>query len=74
MNLQILSTDQFAKWMHLFLGIVEREVPMECNTLPEDERAETIWWKCKKWAMKIIQRVFERYKLIFFIFVRGQFL
>ncbi|KAL3110544.1 hypothetical protein niasHT_020015 [Heterodera trifolii] len=60
-NLQILSMDQFSKWLHLLLAILEREVPNECNTLPEDERAETLWWKCKKWAIKIIQRIFERY-------------
>uniref|UniRef100_A0A914H6Q5 Importin N-terminal domain-containing protein n=1 Tax=Globodera rostochiensis TaxID=31243 RepID=A0A914H6Q5_GLORO len=61
MNLQILSINQCTKWIHLFLAIVAREVPSECDALPEDERAETVWWKCKKWALKIIQRVFERY-------------
>uniref|UniRef100_A0A183BZY4 Importin N-terminal domain-containing protein n=1 Tax=Globodera pallida TaxID=36090 RepID=A0A183BZY4_GLOPA len=61
MNLQILPIDQCTKWFHLFLAIITREVPSECDALPEDERAKTVWWKCKKWALKIIQRVFERY-------------
>uniref|UniRef100_A0A8C1LF96 Importin 8 n=1 Tax=Cyprinus carpio TaxID=7962 RepID=A0A8C1LF96_CYPCA len=27
----------------------------------EDDRPELIWWKCKKWALHIITRMFERY-------------
>uniref|UniRef100_A0A672NY98 Importin-8-like n=1 Tax=Sinocyclocheilus grahami TaxID=75366 RepID=A0A672NY98_SINGR len=27
----------------------------------EDDRPELIWWKCKKWALHIITRTFERY-------------
>ncbi|VDM74494.1 unnamed protein product [Strongylus vulgaris] len=26
-----------------------------------DERAHTVWWKCKKWAAKILERIFDRY-------------
>ncbi|VDP29974.1 unnamed protein product, partial [Heligmosomoides polygyrus] len=26
-----------------------------------DERAHTVWWKCKKWAIKLLDRVFDRY-------------
>jgi len=26
----------------------------------EDERPELPWWKCKKWALHILARLFER--------------
>lgn len=28
---------------------------------PEDERGDLIWWKCKKWVMHILTRIFGRY-------------
>ena len=57
----MLPIEEYAKWLQTFLAIVQRPVPVECDAMPEEERAETIWWKCKKWALKIIQRVFERF-------------
>uniref|UniRef100_A0A7N6AJ35 Importin N-terminal domain-containing protein n=1 Tax=Anabas testudineus TaxID=64144 RepID=A0A7N6AJ35_ANATE len=29
--------------------------------IDEDERPELPWWKCKKWALHILARLFERY-------------
>ncbi|PIO74938.1 hypothetical protein TELCIR_03041 [Teladorsagia circumcincta] len=26
-----------------------------------EERAHTVWWKCKKWAIKLLDRIFDRY-------------
>lgn len=30
------------------------------NQLDADERDETLWWKCKKWAVHVLERSFER--------------
>lgn len=56
----------FSEWMRIIIEIVERPVPPEANAGDEDERPETPWWKCKKWATKILHRIFERYVLIAF--------
>uniref|UniRef100_A0A914L4I4 Importin N-terminal domain-containing protein n=1 Tax=Meloidogyne incognita TaxID=6306 RepID=A0A914L4I4_MELIC len=61
LNTQILSINEFSQWLKLFIDIILKPTPAECELVPEDERDGTIWWKCKKWAMKIVQRVFERY-------------
>uniref|UniRef100_A0A3Q3WVI6 Importin N-terminal domain-containing protein n=1 Tax=Mola mola TaxID=94237 RepID=A0A3Q3WVI6_MOLML len=34
----------------------------ETMQIDEDERPELPWWKCKKWALHILARLFERYK------------
>ncbi|KXJ05862.1 Importin-7, partial [Exaiptasia diaphana] len=28
----------------------------------EDERPRLPWWKAKKWALHVLQRIFERYE------------
>uniref|UniRef100_A0A672RTC8 Importin N-terminal domain-containing protein n=1 Tax=Sinocyclocheilus grahami TaxID=75366 RepID=A0A672RTC8_SINGR len=33
----------------------------EALQVDEDERPELPWWKCKKWALHILARLFERY-------------
>ena len=33
----------------------------EAEEVDEDERQELQWWKCKKWALHIFCRLFERY-------------
>ena len=31
------------------------------NQIDEEDRPELPWWKCKKWALHILARSFERY-------------
>ncbi|KAH0617049.1 hypothetical protein JD844_028647 [Phrynosoma platyrhinos] len=33
----------------------------ETLQIDEDDRPELVWWKCKKWALRIVARLFERY-------------
>ena len=57
--------------MDVVRQVADRPVPPETNdpNLDDDERSELPWWKCKKWALHILQRMFERFiHLIFFIF------
>lgn len=35
-------------------------VCQETLEVDEDDRPELAWWKCKKWASRIITRLFER--------------
>lgn len=49
--------------MDVVRQVADRPVPPETNNpdLNDDERAELPWWKCKKWALHILRRMFERY-------------
>jgi len=59
--LKLLTNDVFTQWMELFRRIVERPIPEEVNQIDIDDRAQNCHWKCKKWALHILSRVFDRY-------------
>ncbi|XKL59631.1 hypothetical protein PGB90_000647 [Kerria lacca] len=59
--LEIISKEVFSQWMQIIIQIVDRMVPPEANAVDDDEKPDTPWWKCKKWATKILFRIFERY-------------
>ncbi|XP_072529058.1 importin-8 isoform X2 [Salminus brasiliensis] len=59
--LQLLSNTVMTQWMEILRAVVDRDVPPETLEVDEDDRPELIWWKCKKWALHIITRLFERY-------------
>lgn len=40
--------------------LVLRCLLKETLTVDEEERPELVWWKCKKWALHIMSRIFER--------------
>ncbi|ELV13378.1 Importin-7 [Tupaia chinensis] len=40
----------------IFYALVQETLQVE-----EDDRPELPWWKCKKWALHILARLFERY-------------
>ncbi|XP_078669832.1 importin-7-like isoform X1 [Branchiostoma floridae x Branchiostoma belcheri] len=51
----------FQQWVKSLQQIMERPIPEHTLQIDEDERPDLPWWKCKKWAMHILARVFERY-------------
>ncbi|ENN75634.1 hypothetical protein YQE_07812, partial [Dendroctonus ponderosae] len=59
--LGLISKESFAQWMEVCRQVVERAVPPEALQPDEDERPDLPWWKCKKWALHILCRMFERY-------------
>ncbi|KAL6429387.1 hypothetical protein ACFW04_008221 [Cataglyphis niger] len=61
--LDLISREVFSQWMDVVRQIADRPVPPEINNpdLDDDERKELPWWKCKKWALHILHRMFERY-------------
>ncbi|XP_021777846.1 importin-8 isoform X3 [Papio anubis] len=59
--LQLVNNQTMTTWMEIFRTIIDRTVPPETLHIDEDDRPELVWWKCKKWALHIVARLFERY-------------
>ncbi|XP_027899464.1 importin-8 isoform X5 [Xiphophorus couchianus] len=59
--LQLINHTVMTQWMEILRSIVDRDVPAETLEVDEDDRPELAWWKCKKWTLRIITRLFERY-------------
>lgn len=59
--LDLITREAFAQWMEICRQVAERPVPPQALTPDEDERPDLPWWKCKKWALHILHRMFERY-------------
>ncbi|VDO11392.1 unnamed protein product [Brugia timori] len=61
LNLEMFTGQSLAQWLEQFRLIIGRAVPEEVNTVDEDDRERTVWWKCKKWASAIVERIFESF-------------
>uniref|UniRef100_A0A8C9SZK7 Importin 7 n=1 Tax=Scleropages formosus TaxID=113540 RepID=A0A8C9SZK7_SCLFO len=59
--LELINRQNLAEWMEILKTVVDRDVPQETLQVDEDDRPELPWWKCKKWALHILARLFERY-------------
>ncbi|XP_030629161.1 importin-8 isoform X2 [Chanos chanos] len=59
--LHLVNNTVMTQWMEILRAVVDRSVPPETLEVDEDDRPELVWWKCKKWALRIITRLFERY-------------
>ncbi|XP_062837195.1 importin-8 isoform X2 [Anolis carolinensis] len=59
--LQLMNNQTMTQWMEIFRSVIDRSVPPETLQIDEDDRPELVWWKCKKWALRIVARLFERY-------------
>ncbi|KAF3832671.1 hypothetical protein F7725_026336 [Dissostichus mawsoni] len=59
--LELINRQNLTEWMEILKTVVDRDVPPETMQIEEDERPELPWWKCKKWALHILARLFERY-------------
>jgi importin-7 len=62
--LELISKQFFQQWMDLVRITVEKEVPAVVSSLSDEDKANTVWWKSKKWALYILQRMFERFIII----------
>ena len=58
---KLVTKEVFLSWMELLKQVVEREMPVRVEQLDEEDRAYHASWKCKKWALHLLSRVFERY-------------
>ncbi|KAI8431162.1 hypothetical protein MSG28_001206 [Choristoneura fumiferana] len=55
-----LIKEVFTKWMEVLRAVMEQPIPEQTLQVDEDERMELPWWKCKKWAVHTLYRLFER--------------
>ncbi|KAJ3612126.1 hypothetical protein NHX12_020403 [Muraenolepis orangiensis] len=58
---QLINNTVMTQWMEILRTVMDRDVPLETLNVEEDDRPELVWWKCKKWALHILTRLFERY-------------
>ncbi|CAF3715518.1 unnamed protein product [Adineta steineri] len=61
LSFRVLPSQTMASWLDICCMILERRLPERLDALDEDDRAEHPWWKCKKWALHILIRTFERH-------------
>ncbi|XP_072930858.1 importin-7 [Epargyreus clarus] len=59
--MDLITKEVFTKWMEVLRLVMEKPVPEHTLQVDEDERMELPWWKCKKWAVHTLYRLFERY-------------
>ncbi|PSN35756.1 Importin-7 [Blattella germanica] len=59
--LDLISREVFSQWMEIVRAVADRPVPEQTNAMDEEDRIDLPWWKCKKWALHILHRMFERY-------------
>ncbi|XP_043239281.1 importin-7-like isoform X2 [Amphibalanus amphitrite] len=59
--LEHITREVFTQWMELIRQVAERPVPEQANQIDEEERCNLCWWKCRKWALHLLNRTFERY-------------
>ncbi|KAJ1357615.1 importin-7 [Parelaphostrongylus tenuis] len=61
-NFEILPIDRIDNWIKFAIDVLDRNCPEELSTIKdEEERSRTVWWKCKKWAAKLLDRFSYRY-------------
>ncbi|TKR80209.1 hypothetical protein L596_014319 [Steinernema carpocapsae] len=61
LNTELMSLESFSHWVEVFRRIIERPIPEEVDQLDDAEKTETVWWKRKKWALKILNKIFDKY-------------
>lgn len=55
------SSDSLVPWGRLLFQAVQLQIPKDAVPEDEDERERSEWWKAKKWAYKILGRLFHRF-------------
>ncbi|KAK6033472.1 Importin-beta protein, partial [Ostertagia ostertagi] len=57
----MLPIERLDDWIQFSISNLSQECPSELNSIEDrEERAHTVWWKCKKWAIKLLDRIFDR--------------
>jgi hypothetical protein len=62
LNVKVMHKEQVVEWLELCRQIIARPANLQTDdsALDDDEREQLVQWKCKKWAVLILQRVLER--------------
>ena len=59
--LKLITQEVFLKWMEIIKHIIECPIPAKSEQVDIDDRPQEPVWKCKKWALHIVARVFDRF-------------
>lgn len=59
--LDVLDQTAVANWIEVCNMILVRAVPDHVEQIDREERQELSWWKVKKWSIRILNRIFDRY-------------
>ncbi|KAI0657254.1 ARM repeat-containing protein [Cubamyces menziesii] len=55
------SAESLVPWGRLLFQVVNLQIPKEAVPEDEEKRERCEWWKAKKWAYKILGRLFHRF-------------
>lgn len=62
MPVKLITKDVLLKWMEIIKHIIEQPIPPHIDlNVDIDDRPQEPCWKCKKWALHIVARVFDRF-------------
>jgi hypothetical protein len=59
--LELINDVTLPGWIAAIQTVVSKPEPLICQSVDPDDKPRTEWWKCKKWAMRILWRLFEHY-------------
>jgi len=57
----IAQPEVFQAWLVAFHSLIVRPVPAEGQPTDPEQRRQWSWWKCKKWALHVVNRMYNRY-------------
>eukprot|EP00126_Sphaerothecum_destruens_P015743 Sdes_comp9780_c0_seq1m1305 len=59
----MMLPSSFQPWMQILIEIMDKSEPdcVAAMHADEEERAQSTFWKAKKWAMHILHRIYSRY-------------
>lgn len=58
---RLQAPETFNAWMEVFNALVTTTYPEEAQPQDRADREAWPWWKVKKWALHICNRLFSRY-------------
>ena len=59
--LDVMDKQHASNWIEMCNMILSRAVPEHVDLIDVEEKPECSWWKIKKWAIRILNRMFDRY-------------
>ncbi|MFH4975762.1 hypothetical protein AB6A40_002471 [Gnathostoma spinigerum] len=59
LNKEVMNETELLEWMNILHSIIDREMPSRIRTGSAQEK--NLWWKCKKWAVRVIDLIYVNY-------------
>lgn len=61
LNQKLYTQSVLLQWMEVIKSVIERPIPARVLQIDEEDRPDEPAWKCKKWAINVCLRIFDRY-------------